>query len=148
MITEHLDLSLTLLLVIIVANLIGVAICFGIAPQIVKVVSVPARILSPLIIVVALVGTFCFREQFGDLVTALVFTLLGLAMRNFGYNRPALLLGFVLGILFEKYLFIALAVSGPLFFMRPISLVLIVVIIGILTHGPIRSRFGKGAKKA
>lgn len=148
MMTRHLDLSLTLLLCIIVANIIAVAICFGIAPQIVKVVHVPSRILAPLIIVVALVGTYSYQEQIYDVVTALVFTLVGLAMRNYNYNRPALLLGFILGSLFEKYLFIAYAANGPLFFKgRPISWVLIAAIIALLTYGPIKSRFGKGAKK-
>ena len=137
--TLHLDLSLTLLLVVAVANLIAVAICFPVAQQMSKVAFVPAPILAPLIIIISFVGAFAYREQLGDVLVAIIATGLGLAMTRFGYSRPALLLGFVLGNLFEKYLFIGLGVAGPLFFMRPISLALIVLIIAVLFSKPIRN---------
>ena len=46
---------------------------------------------------------------------------------------PALFLGYVLGYLFELYFFIALGVAGPLFFMRPISLTIILVTVILFT---------------
>jgi len=108
MLTEHLDLSLTLLLVGALTNIIAGAICFGIIPYISKIARVPARILFPLIPVIALTGTFLYRQEIGDVIIAVGFSIVGLLLRNFGYSRPALLLGFVLGTLFEKYLFISL----------------------------------------
>ncbi len=151
MMTTHLGLSLSLLLVIVVANIIAAGICLLAAPHLAKVAIIPARILVPLVTVIALVGTFAYQEMFNDLIIALIFTAVGLAMRRFGYSRPALFLGFILGYLFEKYLFIALGTAGPLFFLRPISLTLIAIIIGVLALGPIRNLFGhwfkKGVKK-
>jgi TctA family transporter len=150
MMTEHLDLSLTLLLVIVVANLLAVAICFPAAPYLAKVAYIPSRILVPLVLVIALVGVFAFRELFNDVIVTAIFSVLGIAMRRFGFNRPALVLGFVLGGLFEKYIFIAYRVAGPLFFMRPISLTLIFIIIALFTYGPIKNLFQhrRGAKRA
>jgi len=150
MMTKHLDLSLTLLLVIIVANILAVAICFPAAPRLARVATVPGRILIPLVLVIALVGVYAYREFFSDVIVALVFSVLGLAMRRFGFNRPALVLGYVLGGLFEHYLFIALAVSGPLFFVRPISLTVIFIIIALFTFGPVKNlvQRRRGVKRA
>ena len=145
MLTDHLDLSLTLLLVGALTNIIAGGICFGIIPHISKIARVPARILFPLILVIALTGTFFYRQEIGDVVIAVGFSLVGLILRNFGYSRPALLLGFVLGTLFEKYLFISLGVGGPLFFFRPISMALIVIIISVIWVGILQ---GRRAKKA
>ena len=85
-------------------------------------------------------------------IVLLIFAAIGLIMKRFGFNRPALFLGFVLGYLFEKYFFIALAMSGPLFFMRPVSLGLIFFIIIIFALTPMRIWFqrwyGRWGKKA
>lgn len=138
MLTQHLDLSLSLILVVIVANLLATIICFPLATKLAKVAYIPTRLLSPIIIVIALVGAYAVRENFIDITLALIFTLPGLAMRRWHYNRPALLLGYVLGVLFERYFFLALAIDGPLFFVRPISLVLIVIIVATVTYGPLK----------
>ena len=60
-----------------------------------------------------------------------------LAIR-FGFNRPALFLGFVLGTLFERYFFIALRLEGALFFVRPISLALIAITIAVIAYDPVK----------
>jgi putative tricarboxylic transport membrane protein len=149
MMTVHLDLSLTLMLVIIIANLLAAIVCFFTSSTLAKIAYVPSRILAPLVLVVALVGVFACREIFADVIVTLICASLGLAMREFGYNRPALFLGYVLGFVFEKYLFISLAVSGPLFFLRPISLSFIVLSIAVLCFGSMRSLLHRrqGVKK-
>ena len=102
---------------------------------------IPARVLVPLVIVLVFVGAFSHQERLMDLVVLLVFGLIGLAMKKYGFNRPALLLGWVLGNLFEKYLFIAYGTGGPLFFMRPISLTLIAVLLGLFLFQPVKKLF-------
>ena len=147
MMTEHLDLSLTLFLVIIAANIIAAAICFLAAPHLLKIAIVPSRILAPLVIVIALVGVFASRQQFADVIITLVISGLGLALKKFGYSRPALLLAFVLGGLFEQYLYLALAASGPLFFLRPVSLTLIFIMVTFFSFRPLKSLFARWFKK-
>ncbi len=137
MLTKHLDLSLSLILVVIVANVLATVVCFPLAPHLSKVAYIPARVLSPIIIVIALIGAYAVREYYIDVTMALLFTIPGLAMRRWNYNRPAMLLGYVLGVLFERYFFLALAIDGPLFFVRPISLGLIFIIIASIGYGPL-----------
>jgi len=152
MMTVRLPLSLLLIQVLFVGSFLGAAICLLLAPYLARVATIPARVLVPLVMVVVFIGAFAYAERFLDLVTLLIFGLVGLAMRKYGFNRPALLLGYILGDLFEKYLFIAYRADGPLFFMTPISLSVIFVTIALFCFGPARKllarRSERGAKKA
>ncbi len=152
MLTEHLDLSLALVLVIAVASVIGAVICLTAAPYLAKVAYIPGRILVPLVLAIVFIGAFAYHQLFPDLIVLAVFGALGIFMQRFGYNRAALMLGYILGNLFEKYLFISLQAFGDLFFLRPGSLGLIVVIILFLSFDPLRGwwlrrRSRRGASK-
>ncbi len=141
MLTKHLDLSLTLMLIIIVASVMGALFCLPLAPYMSKIAFTPGRFLVPLVMVIVFVGTFTYQELFNDLVVLIIFTALGLALRKYGFNRPTLFIGYILGHHFEEYLFIALRVAGPVFFMRPISLVLIIINIALFVFGPMKRVF-------
>jgi putative tricarboxylic transport membrane protein len=108
------------------------------APFMAKVAIIPNRFLALFVIVIAIVGVYVYRESFADVIVSLLSTVIGLGMILFGLNRAALILGFVLGGLFEHYLFIAIGVDGPLFFLRPICIILIFIIIALFTFGPIK----------
>jgi len=152
MLTEHLDLSLTLLMILAVANVLAAAICFRLAPQMVMISRTPGRILVPLVLVVIFAGSFAYKGYVEDIIVLLIFSGVGLAARKLRYNTAALFLGFILGDLLENYLFLSLQIGGPLFFMRPISLFLILTLIAFFTYSPlkklVKSRFKKGGKKA
>lgn len=152
MLTTHLALTISMLLTIIIGNVLAVVIAASLVNNLVKLSFVPNRIIVPVILFVALLGAYAGEQQFGDVVTAVVFTGLGLAIQRFGYSAPALFLGFILGTLFEKYLFMSLSSGGPLFFLRPISLTLIVIIIAIIFMTPIKKTIGyifrRGVKAA
>lgn len=144
MLTEHLTLSLGLMYVIPIANVIGVLICLFFIPQLARVATLPARIVVALVVPLILVGVYAPDEEIMDTFTLAIATVFGFAMKEYGYSRPALFLGFVLGTLFEQYLSIALQVGGPAFWAtRPICLVLIISCIGIVTYRPIKNLFAK-----
>ena len=137
MLTDHLDLSLTLVWVIAVSGVIAALIVAPLARYLAKITFIPGAVLVPIILTLALTGAYGYREIYNDVLVAVIFGIIGLTLRRYDYNRPALLLGFILGPLFEKFLFIAIKVDGPLFFVRPISLGLIIAIIAVLGSGPI-----------
>ena len=134
MIVEHLPLTLTLLLGIALANIVGGIICLFAAPYLVRVASVNLVFLFPGIVIVALVGVYVATLSPMNFITVLAFAILGLVMKISGYSRPALLLGFVLGGLFEKYSLLSIKIYGPLFFFRPIPLILLIIIILLLIY--------------
>ena len=52
------------------------------------------------------------QRQWGDLYALLVFGVLGWMMKQHGWPRPPLMLGFVLGDLLERYMFISVELYG------------------------------------
>ena len=76
---------------------------------------------------VVILGAFQCTRHWGDLASLLVFAMLGWFMKQFGWPRPPLLVGFVLGKMAERYLFISVARYGIGWLLHPG-----VIIIGIL----------------
>lgn len=69
-----------------------------------KVVSMPTRIIVPLIITLTTIGAFANREYIFDMWLALIFAVLGYLALRTGYHVTGLLIGILLGPLFEQYL--------------------------------------------
>ena len=141
MITKHLDLSLTLILIVAVANVIAGGICFYLAPHMAIIARVPGRVVVPLTLGVIFVGSFAFQGQFADLIILLIFSVIGVAGQRLGYNLGGLFIGYILGDLFENYLFVSLQIGGPLFFLTPISLFLILLLIAFFIYAPAKNMF-------
>jgi len=150
MLTRHLDLSLTLFWVIFISGVLASAICLVIAPQLARLSFVPGRVLAPLILVVVFVGTFSYMQRVEDIIVLVITGAVALILRKYDYSLPALFLGFVLGGYFENYFFLALKTSGPLFFLTPINLTIILGIAAVFAYGPIKNAIKRriGAKRA
>lgn len=129
MVTEHLDLTLTLIMIIIASNLLGCILCLFAAPWLVKIARIPLSILLPLVWVLVLTGAYVREESLWNFAVLIIFGILGFLMKRFDYSRPALALGFVLGTLAELYLIHAIYLHGAFFFLRPASLIIIAIIV-------------------
>lgn len=139
MLTDNLALSFTMLLGIAFANLMAGIVCLVFAPFATKITTVHPDYLFPIILVFALTGAYAAGEQILNLAVVIGFAVVGLFMNRFGYSKPAFLLGFVLGMLFEHYFWHALHLQGPLFFTRPISFVLLFVVVALFTFPLIKA---------
>ena len=107
MLTEHLDVTYTIVWSVALANILGAGICLAFSNQLAKVASVRFGILLPLVMAVVFVGAFQGSRQWGDLYVLLGVGLVGWIMKRQGWPRPPLILGFVLGDIVERYLFIS-----------------------------------------
>ena len=99
----------------------------------IQVLRVPQALIVPIIFVLCTVGSFAIAGRVFDIYVMLAFGLIGYVLRHFGYPMAPLVLGIVLGDLFEKNLRRALVLSdGDLtpFFTRPISAALAALIVG------------------
>jgi putative tricarboxylic transport membrane protein len=76
-----------------------------------RVALVPTQFLAPLILGFTIVGAFAPREYVFDMGLALIFGVLGYIARKTGYHVTAILIGIILGPLFEIYLIRALRIS-------------------------------------
>ncbi len=96
----------------------------------VRLLMVPYSVLFPIILFVALTGAFVVNGSILDLYLMLGFGVLGYFMRKFDYEPAPLILAFVLAPILEISLRQSLIISGgdvSIFFVRPISLTLLVI---------------------
>lgn len=108
----------------------------------VKFLSVPYRLLFPGVLVVSAVGLFSIGNSEFSVILAALFAVVGYLLAKFGFEPAPILLGFVLGGLFEDNFRRALVLSsGDLltFVERPLSLALIVISFAALLLGLISS---------
>jgi putative tricarboxylic transport membrane protein len=141
MLTDNLPLALTLLLGIALANIIGGVICLLAAPYMAKLALVNLDFLFPAILVIAFVGIYVATQSPLNFIVALAFGMLGLVMRKYGYSRPSLMLGFILGAMFENYSLLSIKIYGPLFMFRPIPIIMLVIMLVVLAYPGIRRFF-------
>ena len=69
-------------------------------------------VLAPVVLAITYIGAFQGSKAWGDLYALLFFGLLGWVMKRMGWPRPPLILGFVLGALVERYMFISVERYG------------------------------------
>lgn len=101
----------------------------------VRILSVPYQWLYPAILVLICIGVYSVNNNVFDVYLALVFGLLGYAMRMFGFEPAPLLIGFVLGPMIEENFRRAMLMARGNFlalFERPISGTLLTLAIGLL----------------
>ncbi len=124
MLTKHLDITYTLVWSIAIANILGAGICFAFADQLAKIALVRIGILAPVIIAITFVGAFQGSKDWGDILVLLGLGLLGWIMKRLRWPRPPLILGFVLGDIFENSMFISIERYGADWLFRPVVMVL------------------------
>jgi TctA family transporter len=127
MLTKHLDVTYTLVFSIAIANIIGAGICFAFADQLAKIALVRIGILAPVIIAITFVGAFQGSKEWGDLFVLLGLGVVGWVMKRLRWPRPPLILGFVLGDIFENSMFISVERYGYEWLTRPIVMALFAV---------------------
>lgn len=134
MLTNKLDLTYAMVWSIALANILGAGICFLFANQLARLALVRVGILVPVVLAVTLLGAFQNSASLQDIYAVIAFGMLGMLMKFFGWSRPALVLGFVLGSLIERYLVISYSLAGVGFLFRPIvAIIIAVTTLGIIT---------------
>jgi putative tricarboxylic transport membrane protein len=122
---KHMDLSLALAMVLAFGNVASSVLMFILSKPLMHITRVPGRALAPILLVLVMIGAYSAENQMTDVLFVFVFGALGVAMDRFGYNKPALVLGFVLGEMIERYYQVSTNAYGAAFLLRPISLLII-----------------------
>lgn len=100
-----------------------------------QVSRIPYSILGPVVLAVCILGAYAPRNTMFDVWVAIGFGVIGYAMRRFEMPLAPLILGFLLGPMFEQSLRQTLALSGnnlSFIWERPIALTLIVAAIVVV----------------
>ncbi|HEX7229573.1 MAG TPA: tripartite tricarboxylate transporter permease [Candidatus Binatia bacterium] len=110
-----------------ISGIVGTLIGFGLAAQLAKLAEVRYSFMVPIMFIFILMGAFSVNRDPADLIVVVAFGLLGYFMRRYGYPRPAMILGLVLGDLMEKYLYRSVASYGFTWLSRPAVIGLLII---------------------
>lgn len=110
-----------------ISGTVGTLIGFVLAAQLAKLAEVRYSFMVPIMFIFILMGAFSVNRDPADLIVVVAFGLLGYFMRRYGYPRPAMILGLVLGDLMEKYLYRSVASYGFTWLSRPAVIGLLII---------------------
>ena len=88
MLTEHLDVTYSIVWSIALANILGAGVCLYFSNQLARIASVRIGILLPLVLAIIFMGAFQGSRQWGDLYVLLGFGLFGWIMKRLSWPRP------------------------------------------------------------
>ena len=124
MLTTNLDVTFSMVWSIALANIAGAGLCFLLSGHFAKIATLRYTLILPIILIFVVVGAFQTTRNWGDLFALVAFAIVGFTMKQLKWPRPPLLLGFVLGALIERYMFISTGRFGWDWLMRPTVIIL------------------------
>lgn len=135
LVTDGLPTVLSIVWILALANVLGAAICIFLGRWVSKITQVPAEIFAPFLLVLLSVAAYQSSRMWADIVMLYVIGLFAWVMKQIGWPRAPLLIGFVLSTATERFLWISHGIYGWSFLLKPSvialgSLVLLTVFAG------------------
>lgn len=127
MLSEHLDVTYFMVIVLIVASVLGSALCLALIRPLAGVAKLRASVLVPIVMFLVFIGAAATTGQMGDLIVMLISGVGAWAVTRQHWPIVPVVLGYVLGKSAEPNLFIAQRSYGWAFLERPIVIGLIVL---------------------
>jgi putative tricarboxylic transport membrane protein len=153
--TNSPDFAWGLIASLFIANFLALAISWGVIPFLIKILSVPTKLLIPSITAVCIVGSYSTSSSMYGVIVMFLSGVLGYILQKSRYSYAPLLLAFVLAPMLESNMrkaFIISRGSLGIFFEKPISLGFLLVLFAILLFPLVRSLLARagllGKKKA
>ena len=133
MLTTSLDVTFSMIWLLIIASVLTSILCLAFTRQLAMATRLRPTVLVPVILGMAVIGSFAASNRFEDVLVMLTFGTLGYFMRAAGWPRPPMLLGLVLGPLAERYMWTSVQLYGAEFLLQPGAMIifgLLVVSVG------------------
>jgi putative tricarboxylic transport membrane protein len=143
MLKTRLDVTFAMVWVLIIANLIVAALCFMILNHLAALTFIRGSLLIPFLLFLVFIGSFTANNDIADVITTILFGIIGYFMVKFGWPRPPLILGLTLGKIAENYLWISTAAYGAKWLLFPSVLALIAITVFTIAYPTIKERTGK-----
>lgn len=147
MVTKHLDLAYSMVWSIALANIIGAGTLLLFSGQFAKIATLRYTLVLPLILTLVFVGAYQVSQSWGDLFALLIFGVVGWLMKQLRWPRPPLILGFVLGAIIERYMFISVSRYDMAWVFRPMVFGLLVLTLFTVLSPIIRDLRTRGGGK-
>jgi putative tricarboxylic transport membrane protein len=121
--TQHADLAFTVIASMVISNGMLVVLSLPLIGLWARISLIPYSILGPIVLGICVIGAYAPRNTLFDVGIAILFGLIGYIMRRLDWPMSPLILGFLMGRLFEESLRQSLSISDgsiDIFFTRPI----------------------------
>src|SRR6202521_1217743 len=120
MLTKQLDVTYTIVWSLTLAHVIGALICLSGSRWLALISTVRPEILLPIVLSLVFVAAYEGSHDWGDLYSLMIFGVVGWIMKRLGWPRPPLVVGLVIGGIFERYLYISTSLYGIGWLWRPV----------------------------
>jgi putative tricarboxylic transport membrane protein len=111
-----------------IGNAMGVLLCLFLVPLFASMMRIPAPILTPMIVLLSMIGAYAVNNSTFDIRLVLLFGLIGYIFKKLDYPLAPLIVALVLGDMTEEALRQSLILSDgsiAIFFTRPIAAIFI-----------------------
>lgn len=124
MLTKNLSITYSMVWSIAIANILGSGLCYIFSSQFAKLASLRYSLILPVVLCMIYIGAFEGKRQWGDLYSLMFFGIFAWGMKHFKWPRPPLVLGFILGAVLERYMFISIQRYGADWMLRPLVVIM------------------------
>ena len=135
-ITQHSDIFWGVIASMFIGNIMLLVLNLPLIGLWVKILRVPYVLLFPLILLFCAIGAYSLNNSFHEVIIMILFGVLGYFMKKFDYEAAPLIMAMILTPMMENNLRQSLLLSHgsfTIFFTRPISLLLILLALCLLT---------------
>jgi TctA family transporter len=129
MLVQELDLVWILIWALVISNIAAVVILLFITRWVALLTFLRGGILIPVVLIVTVLGTLLAKGQWENLVLLGILSVIGYGLLKYDWPRPPFAIGIVLGKIAEESLHKAWALWRWDFFVRPLSVILIGLIV-------------------
>lgn len=146
---EHIDVIYGIFTTLLFANIFMTVIQFVGIRGFVKILNIPKQFLTPILLVLCLIGSYTINNSFFDVWVTLGLGIFGYLMTLGGFPMAPIVLGLVLGELLESEFRRSLILSGgswSIFFTRPIAVIILLISLAFVL-GPYVSRLFKASQR-
>jgi putative tricarboxylic transport membrane protein len=134
MLSKHLALTYSMVWTIVIANIFAVAASLLLINHLAKLTLIRGHLMIPVILLFCFIGAYMSSETIGDIIVMLIFGVLGCFMLRCRWPRPPFILGFILGKLAEKYVYISTMRFGLSWLYRPKVIILFLIIVAFCLY--------------
>ena len=153
--TQAPDVAWSTIGTLFISNIVVTIMCFLVIPVIINIIKVPYKYMIPIITFVCIIGAYAINNSVYGIILMLIFGVIGYVFNKYNYPLSPVLLAFVLSDIFELNLrrtLISSQGSLGIFFTRPITLVLVVLMVVMMAFPTIskliKSKSAKAEKAA
>lgn len=140
MLTRNLNVTYSMVWVIVLSNIIAVSVCFLFLNQLVRLTHLKGTLLVPFLLVLLAFGAYTAHNTFADILLMLAATAVGIAAVLWDWPRAPLLLALVLGDIAERYLFLSYSLYEWTWLERPLVIAFAAVTIAGVAWPSVRTR--------